>query len=248
MPTKDAQRVVANVIDAHGGTDYWESLAGLEAEISARGLLFTVKRRTPLDHVRIHADTKKPNFTFFDFPEPGQTGEFVGGDEVRILASDGSILASRQNPRAEFRRLRRQLYWDDLDFIYFAAYATWNYLTAPFLFLHDGFEFEILQLQSGLPESWLRLRVVFPDDVPTHSKEQIFYFDDEYRVTRLDYTAEVVGGWAFAAHRCEEYRDFDGYAAPTHRRVRPILFGSNPMPGPTLVALDIHDLRPIHTS
>ena len=38
-------------------------------------------------------------------------------------------------PRAAFRSLRRQLYWDDLDFIYFGGYATWNCLLTPFLFL-----------------------------------------------------------------------------------------------------------------
>ena len=61
----------------------------------------------------------------------------------------------------------------------------------------------------------------------------------------LDYVAEVVGAWAHAAHFCENYRDFNGIKAPTRRRVRPILVADKPMPGPILVALDIHHIRPV---
>ena len=84
-----------------------------------------------------------------------------------------------------------------------------------------------------------------PDDLPTHSPKQIFYFDENWLLRRLDYVAEVVGGWAHAAHLCENYQDFNGLMAPTRRRVRPILFGDHPLPGPILVALDIHNILPV---
>ena len=84
-----------------------------------------------------------------------------------------------------------------------------------------------------------------PDDLPTHSRQQIFYFDENWHLMRLDYVAEVVGGWAHAAHLCENYQEFNGLMAPTRRRVRPILFGDHSLPGPTLVALDIHNIIPI---
>jgi hypothetical protein len=74
---------------------------------------------------------------------------------------------------------------------------------------------------------------------------QIFYFDENWLLRRLDYVAEVVGGWAHAAHLCENYQDFNGLMAPTRRRVRPILFGDHPLPGPILVALDIHNILPV---
>jgi hypothetical protein len=86
---------------------------------------------------------------------------------------------------------------------------------------------------------------MFPDTIPTHCKQQVFYFDAQYLLRRLDYTAEVVGGWAHAAHLCEEYRTFGGIKAPTKRRVLPLLLGSKPLPGPTLVAIEVHDLRPV---
>ena len=118
----------------------------------------------------------------------------------------------------------------------------------PFLFLRDGFTFERLEPLAGISASWSRLRVTFPSDVPTHCKRQVFYFDENRHLRRLDYTAEVVGGWAHAAHLCGNYRDFDDFRAPTRRRVRPLFLGDKPLPGPTLVALEIHDILPIRVS
>jgi hypothetical protein len=42
-------------IDAHGGAARWNRLNAVEATISARGSLFTAKRRPPLERVRVVA-------------------------------------------------------------------------------------------------------------------------------------------------------------------------------------------------
>ncbi len=245
MAAVDAMKIVYEAVEAHGGMDYWISLDALEAEISASGFLFTAKRRPFLRRVRMRAATREPRFSFFDFPKPGQTAELIGSNEVRILDSEGRIIAQRENPRAAFRGLRRLFYWDDLDFTYFGGYATWNYLTAPFLLMRKGFVIEALDPAPGVLASLTRLEVSFPDDIPTHSRKQIFYFDDQRLLRRVDYTAEVVGGWAHAAHLCEDYRTFGGIKAPTKRRVLPLLFGNNPLPGPKLVELEVHNIQPI---
>jgi hypothetical protein len=238
-------QIVHEAIEAHGGMDYWHSLEALEMDISASGFLFTAKRRPALRRVRMKAATRDPRFAFYDFPKPGQTSELIGDNEVRILDYKGNVIVRRENPRTAFRGLRRQFLWDDLDFIYFAGYATWNYLTTPFLLGGKGFVVEALEpLQGGLA-LLNRVQVTFPDDIPTHSRQQIFYFDDQRLLRRLDYTAEVVGGWAHAAHWCDEYRTFDRLKAPTRRRVLPLLFGNRPLPGPTLVYIEVHDIRPV---
>jgi hypothetical protein len=231
------------VFDAHGGEKYWNSLEAIEARISVCGLLFTMKRLPVLNRVRVQALTREQRFTFFDFPQSGQNSEFFGDKEVRIANDDGTIVTRRIIHRSAFRGLRRLFYWDSLDFTYFGGYATWNYLVAPFLFLREGFKFEEMEPLRGSFGSWSRLRVVFPDDIPTHSKTQIFYFDEHFLLRRLDYTAEVIGRWAHAAHLCDEYKEFDGLKIPTRRRVFPLIFGNNPLPGPTLVAIDVHDVR-----
>jgi len=238
----DTDRMLANIYDAHGGTTLWRSLTGVEAVLSAGGFLFTTKHVPPLRRVRALADTAAPRFTFFDWPEPGQRGEWIGEDEVRIVASDGTVLARRERPRAAFRGLRRELWWDRLDFLYFAGYATWNYLTAPFLFLTPGFAFEMLPDPA---DGGVRFAATFPPGVPTHSRRQVFRFAPGGELLRLDYTAEVVGRWAHAAHLCADYRDFGGLRAPTRRRVYPLFHLANPLPFPTLVAIDVHDLRPV---
>ena len=43
-------------------------------------------------------------------------------------------------PRSSALGLRRNLRWDALDSVYFAGYAMWNYLTAPYLLTREGVE------------------------------------------------------------------------------------------------------------
>ena len=245
MVTANAMQTVHEAVEAHGGMDYWNSIEALDVEVSASGFLFTAKRRPVLRRVRMRAATREPRFSFFDFPKPGQTAELIGNDKVRILDSEGKIVAQRENPRAAFRGLRRQFIWDDLDFIYFGGYATWNYLTTPFMLMRKGFVIDALEPLQGALAPLTRLQVTFPDDVPTHSRRQIFYFDDQRLLCRLDYTAEVVGGWAHAAHLCDEYRTFGRIKAPTRRRVLPLPFGHRPLPGPLLVELKMHNIQPV---
>jgi hypothetical protein len=243
MSSMKVDEVIREIIRAHGGIDLWNGLEAVEAVISARGFLFAAKRRPALERVRMRASTREPHFTFFDYPQQGQKAELLGVREVRITDGGGSIVSRRIDPRTAFHGLRRQFRWDDLDFVYFAGYATCNYLTTPFLFLREGFAFRLLEPTAGDKPDTTRLHVTFPDDIPTHSREQVFHFDAERLLRRIDYTAEVVGGWAHAAHFCEEYRTFDGLRAPTRRRVLPLLVGDRPLPGPTLVAIDVHELQ-----
>lgn len=139
---------------------------------------------------------------------------------------------------AKFRR-------DELDFLYFGGYATWNCLVTPFIFLRPGFKYALLPPLDDPRGKVSRLAATFPPDIPTHSRRQVFYFDEQGLLTRLDYTTEVVGGWARAAHLCENYRDFGGLKAPTRRRVWPLFIGDKPMPFPNLVALDIDEIQPV---
>jgi hypothetical protein len=242
MSGAQAEKIVQEAIEAHGGMTLWNSTESLDVEISARGFLFTAKRRPVLRRVRMRASTREPRFFLFDHPKPGQTSELAGRDEVRIVDSNGDVISRRTDPRAAFSGLRRLVSWDDLDFIYFAGYATWNYLTTPFLLARPGFSFEAIGPLPGDMARFVPVRVTFPDDIPTHSRQQVLYFDGQRLLRRLDYTAEVVGRWAHAAHLCDEYRNFNGLRIPTRRRVLPLLFGLTPLPGPTLVSIDVHSL------
>jgi hypothetical protein len=135
----------------------------------------------------------------------------------------GVFDASRPRPAGMARRLR----WSTDDVVHFAGYALWGYLTAPFVFADDD-----VQVRE-LPRR--RLRVDFPQRIPAHSRRQIFHFDANAVLTRLDYTAEVfLGPLGRAKHRCYEHRMIDGLLIPTRRRVTP-----RGLPAPTLVSIDI---------
>lgn len=235
MTSTDVPDRLQTILDAHGGLDYWRSLSYVDVEMSAWGFLFKAKRITPLSHARLTINTRSPEVVMHDFPAPGCQAVLRGPDRVEIRDASGDVVEGRDNPRAAFRHPRRLVKWDALDFTYFSGYAMWGYLTLPFLLLHPGVRYEV---------AGNCVEVRFPPEVPAHSEVQRLSFDDSGRLLRHDYTAEVVGGWAKAAHLCRDYRQFGGLWAPTTRRVYPRGPFGRPLPGPTLVALDIHDVRP----
>ncbi len=236
--------VIRAAIDAHGGAARWNDCAALDGTVTAGGFLFSAKGRPPMQRVRVRAWTREPRFAFFDFPRAGQTSEWLGDDEVRVVDTRGTVLERRARPRDAFREFHRNFRWDHLDFVYFAGYATWNYFCAPFLFLRDGFGFEVRPAIDTPAGEWSRVRVTFPAGIPTHSRVQDLFFDMQHRLVRLDYTAEVVGGWAHAAHTCSQFETFGGLLFATRRIVKPLFFGDAPFPFPTLVALRFEELVP----
>lgn len=89
----------------------------------------------------------------------------------------------------------------------------WTYLTAPFSFTMPGFKTEELTPWEEDGQT-RRLKVTFPDDIATHSKEQTFYVGSDSLIKRHDYNAEVVAGGP-AARYPSEYQEFDGIMIPT---------------------------------
>lgn len=139
----------------------------------------------------------------------------------------GTFDAGQGRPHGMARRLR----WRTEDVVHFAGYALWGYVAAPFVFVEDDF------VVHELPRR--RLRVEFPERVPTHSRLQTFHFDANAVLQRLDYTAEVIlGRLGRAKHRCFDHTWVDGLLIPMRRRVTP-----RGLPAPTLVSIDIRDFR-----
>lgn len=221
-------------IDAHGGAARWASLRELRAHLRSGGLAYPLRRRpSPVD-LRLRVSCHEPRNVLEDWPAPGRRGVMTA-ERVWIEDAGGAVVAEREHPRRLFRALsRRAVRWDDLDFLYFAGYASWNYLTTPWLLASEGVR--VRELPGR------RLHATFPPAIPTHSREQVFHFDADARLVRLDYTAEVFGGWARAVHRCHDHRDFDGLLAPTRRRVTPRAAG-RPLPAPTLIWIELLALR-----
>ena len=126
-------------------------------------------------------------------PDPGRRGVFERG-AVRIESDDGEVLAERDDPRAAFRRLRRNLWWDDLDLLYFAGYALWGYVSAPFIFTRPGFEVEEIEPWHEDGETLARAArpVSRTTSPPTRASSSTTSTTDGL-IRRNDYTAEVFG-------------------------------------------------------
>ena len=235
-------------IEAHGGLNRWQRIRELVAHIRCGGAALPLRFKFGVfKSYEARLSTTTPNILFRPYAGKQNQGIFLG-DAVRIESEWGQILAVRENPKEAFNSFRHKFYWDNLDALYFGGYAIWNYFTAPFLFLHKGFEIREIDPWEEKGQTWRRLHVTFPSHIPTHSREQVFYFNPEGLLMRLDYTAEVFGVWAKAAHYCLDHKNFLGLIVPTRRRVFPRKSDGHPRNFPTLVWIEVDDLAVIPIS
>lgn len=230
------------VIDAHGGRRRFRKASEISVSVRSGGLLMRSKLQgKQFSDYALSVSTDRQSAVFRPYPRAGQTGVFDQGT-VRVLDPDGKVIAEREHARDAFSGvsgLRRRLWWDDLDALYFAGYAMSNYLTIPFVLESDGFE-----VQEGEPmevggEQWRRLEVRFPEGFHTHCRDQVFYFDSGGLLRRHDYGPEVVASFARGCHFSSEHRRAGGLVFPTKRRVVPQAPGGRPLPGPTIVSIEL---------
>jgi len=242
-----ATDLLEQAIDAHGGMERWRSAREVRVRLSSGG---PTVRPTPLNVRRVSGEgrfsTDRPYVEFVGYGGPGRRAVFDDG-AVRIESRGGKVLGPREAGRASFARFSRKLWWDQLDGLYFRGYAMWNYVNAPFMLAGNGFA-----LREGPPlrqgdEVWRSLVATFPPDIPTHSRQQTFYFDERGWLRRLDYTAEVIYSWGASSNLCYDHKWFSGILVPTRRRVVPRP-RERALPGPTIVwiKLDEFELIPRH--
>lgn len=234
------------VLDAHGGRERWAAARTIRARIRSGGLL--VRTRFPGNRMadgRMEVAVGEQLALGEPFPGEGRRAVLDHGS-VRIETLAGEVLESRERPRELFfgrSGVRRNLRWDALDAAYFAGYAWWNYLNVPYLLAREDVAVGELEPWRERGETWRRLSTSFPPAIETHSERQTFYYDEALRLRRHDYVAEVIGGWARAAHMCADHVVAGGLTFPTRRWVRPIGPRSRPLPGPTLVSLQVSEIE-----
>ena len=238
--------LLAEVLEAHGGLERWRAAREIRASVRTGGLLLATRARR--EFVSDFLLTMKVQEPWIELAPVaiGERGVFDHGT-VRTIGPGGEVVEERDDPRPLFfgrSGLRRNLRWDPLDTTYFAGYAMWNYLTTPYLLTRDEVsisEGEAWTSPGG--ERWRRLDARFDPALDTHSPEQTFWVGGNSFLRRQDYTAEVVGGWANAAHSLEENREAGGLVFPTRRRVVPRGPANRALPGPTLVWIELTDIE-----
>ena len=227
-------------VQAHGGLDRWNQVRMVRVAASITGAIWFVKGKgDALKNVVLNAETQAERITV-DFP--GQDRRAIFRPERIVLEHlDGSLIEARDQPVRSFAGQTRDTPWDDIQVTYFVGEALWTYLNTPFLYTHEGFATEeIAPIKVGA-ETWRRLKVIFPEHVKSHTREQISCFGPDGLLRRHDYTVDILGG-ATGLNYASEYRNVDGVIVPTRRRVYAYEGDYQLVPEPLLVAIDMAEV------
>jgi hypothetical protein len=168
-------RVLKLATEAHGGVGRWNQLESLKAHLSVTGAIWHVKGRPDvLKDIRIELPLHEERLTTHFV---GQNKRFVfTPHHVAVEDDQGHLIENRDDPRRAFEGQMYETRWDDLHVAYFDSYALWTYLTIPFLYTYPRFVTEELPPWQEGGEVWRPLKAIFPDNIASHTREQISYF------------------------------------------------------------------------
>lgn len=234
--------LLATAIAAHGGLDRWNGFKTIAQDLTIGGVLWDLKGQSGLfANTDFKADTHRQIAALEGFGDPAGRLCFTP-DRLTLQPADGSAPTVRDNPRAAFQGHGIDTPWDDLHAAYFTAYALWTYAAQPFVYSYPGFHTEELAPWSENGETWRRLKVTFPPDVASHTRQQVTYFGPDGLMRRHDYSVDVLGG-ATGVQYIDDYRDIQGLKTPHRRRVYPLGDANHPAPGPLLISIDVRRAR-----
>jgi hypothetical protein len=225
-------------IDAHGGLERWSRFSKLTAHLVRGGVFWATKQKAGvLDDTMIKVDLLGEAISDWPVGSPARRSFFEPG-RVALEDANGKLLEELLQPRSSFEVQGAHRLWTDLQLVYFAGYAMWTYLNTPFLLARPGVESEEVEPWQEEGDTWRRLRVRFPEDIATHSREQTMYFDQRGMLRRHDYQVEVDGG-APGAHYVYEPKEFSGIVFPTKRRIFVRGSDGRRSPGPPIISIDV---------
>jgi len=232
--------LLQSVLQAHGGIDRWNKFTTVGATFVTGGGLMPMKGvelpTTPLVAI---ASIHEQKTVIKPFGQPDRRMVFAS-QKVVIETNAGEIVSELSNPRETFAGHVLNTYWDSLHRTYFNGYARWTYLTTPFFTAMPGFQITEIQPWQEGNERWRGLRVRFPETIASHSKEQDFYFGDDFLLRRHDYNLEIAGG-APVAQYVSDIVEAEGFRFPSKRRAYVRGPGLKPVHDLLLISLDIKD-------
>lgn len=227
-------------VKAHGGLERWQQVKALKVAASITGAIWYVKGKGDvLKEVVMTIETQQERLTM-DFPGQNKRSLFEPR-RVVLETADGTLIEARDDPEKSFEGQQQETPWDDIHVAYFSGEALWTYLNTPFLYTRDGFSTEEIAPIEVEGETWRRLQVTFPDDVKSHTREQISCFGPDGLLRRHDYTVDILGG-ATGLNYASDYRDVDGIIVPTKRRVYAYEGDYQLVKEPLLVAIDMGEI------
>lgn len=237
--------LVSTTIAAHGGLDAWQRVDRVTANFQASGVSFT--QRGPVAEAftqqpgRIAIDTRMQTMTLAPFVAPQQRGIYLPNRTV-VESLDGTLLEALDDPRGALAQLVPGTAWSAPQILYFLGYSLWMYLTLPYNFLMDGVQYEEIAPLTENGETWRALKVTYPASFPSHSTEQIHYFDAHGMMRRQDYSVDVRQDLS-ASHYIDGHREFDGFMFATERRIYLRGPDGQPMRDKLLISASFDDFR-----
>jgi hypothetical protein len=162
-------------------------------------------------------------------------------DRIAIEKIDGAVVQERLHPAEHAEGKAVDASWDALDRAYFNGYALWTYLTTPFHFAMSGFVVEEIEPWREADELWRGLRVTYPRNIASHSRQQDFYFGPDFLLRRHDYHVEASGGFAAAQYVFDSVT-IQGITLPTRRRAYMRDDRLLPMHERLMVSIDLSDI------
>ncbi|MDW9379686.1 hypothetical protein [Chryseobacterium sp. JV558] len=204
-------------IEAHGGLENWNRFENISAHLKVDGLTWIRKQQPGLiSDTFVSVDTQKQFVSFRPALADWKTS--FETDHVAALSENGEIIEELSNPRQSFSNHKRETPWTKLQAFYFASYAIWTYINAPFCFANPGFEVTEIEPWEENGETFRRLQVIFPESIASHSRIQTFYIDKTGLIRRHDYNVEISENVA-SAHYLYDYTEVQGIQFPTKRQV-----------------------------
>src|SRR5262245_54641809 len=95
-------KLLARIVEAHGGLDRWRRLNRVEATIVTGGAFWAMKNLTQdQDPRRVTASLHEERSSLERFGDPDWHTEFIP-DRIAILRGDGTVVAERRDPRTSF--------------------------------------------------------------------------------------------------------------------------------------------------
>ena len=169
-----ATELLEKALAAHGGLARWSCFATVQATIVTGGQLFGLKG-TPQDPTprRMTVATQREWASVFPYGADDQRTDFTA-NRIAIQKLDGAVVKERLHPSEHAEGKAVDAPWDALDRAYFNGYALWTYLTTPFHFAMPGFAVEEIEPWHEGDELWRGLRVTYPLNIASHSREQGF--------------------------------------------------------------------------
>jgi hypothetical protein len=237
--------LIETTIKAHGGLEQWKQLRQISAAFGASGPGF--KQRGPIAEaftrmpMRATVDTREQKSVLEPFIASGQRGLYAPYRTV-VESLDGAPVEELDDPRESLKSMVPGTPWSATHVLYFVGYSLWMYFTLPFSFLTDGVECEEVEPWVEHGETWRALKVTYPDSYPSHSTEQIHYFDDQGLMRRQDYTVDVRQDLA-VAHYLDGQREFDGFVFATKRRIYARGPDKRPLMDRLLISADFDDIK-----